>query len=193
VSRHRQGREPGDAIWVRSDRTHDDAYIATVEVGPDVSIPLSHHQALAYVMTVLGVVARAEYDAAVVAQMVAMGAGDDATASMVRQLRERYPALENVATAPLTFVPLVGRGDRKPYVHVALDGVTFCQWDSAAARQHAGYVLDVATVVDLDAAYLGYLTSVVQLKADVARATVDNLARHRPITTQEGARWRSTT
>lgn len=171
-----------DAVWVASDRTLDDAYVATIHPSPDVSIPLDRAAALAYVAAVYEVCARAEYDAAVADQIGSLGPGerdDRAAAGAVMLLRERRPPLDNGPTGRMQFRPLVSSITGEPLVHVHLDGQELTQWSTGDARSHAGYVLDAAVVADLDAAYLEYLSTELGVDLPTARRVVDDLARHR--------------
>jgi len=178
-----------DSVWVSSDRTVDDYYVATVHPSSDVSIPLTAHQAVAYAITVLRAVADAEYDAAVLAQITTATGGDQhAAAATVMQLREARPPRDTAPTAPLVFTPIVSKANGHPFVLVHLHGQALTQWTPEDARGHAQHVLDVAIVADHDAAYLHYLTSVVALEPERARVAVDALRQHRhnQPTTQEG-------
>jgi hypothetical protein len=173
--------EIGDAIWVISDRTPDDTYLVVVQVGPDTVITLpSAKGAEAYARAVIAACAYAEYDAAIFAQMHRVTKGDDQLAmSVVMDLREKRPPLDNVATAPLSFVPIVAHRTKKPAIHVELDRVPFSQWSPEEARGHAMHVLDAAAVVSLDAAFLNYQTTELGLDLERARAVVDQLREHR--------------
>lgn len=173
--------EIGDAIWVISDRTIDDRYMVVVQVGPDTIVSLPTREAAeAYARTVIGAAAYAEYDAAILSQMMRVTKSDMAvSASVMADLRDRRPALDNAATAPLTFTPLVSARTNKPVIHVALNGALFSQWTPEDARGHALHVLDAAAVVGLDAAFLAYQLTELGLDAPRARAVVDQLREHR--------------
>ena len=168
-----------DAIWVTSDRTHNDVYIPTVVLGEDLAIPLPGAKAAAYANTVLNACAYAEYDAAVYAQLRGAGVDERLTATVLLDLRNDRPPLDQASTAPLAFDPLVTARDHTPAIHVSASGEKFCQWTTADARGHAMHVLDMATAVPLDAAYLRHLIGPVNLPAHVARAMVDDLRNWR--------------
>jgi hypothetical protein len=168
-----------DAIWVISDRTADDVYIPTIQLGEDLAIPLPGAKATAYATTVLTAVAYAEYDAAVFAQMrLGVGVPEDLVATVLQGLREDRPPLDDATTAPLRFDPLISSRDKTAAVHVSLNGERFCQWTAADARGHAVHVLDVATGVPLDAAYLTHLRGL-NIAAERARSLVDDLRNWR--------------
>lgn len=173
--------DEADAVWVESDRTHNDRYVATVHPTPDVSIPLDHVKATAYAMTVvIRVVAYAEYDAATVRQFQALPGGDlENAAALVAMLRERRKAVDAAATAPLVFTGGVSARTGEPFVHVGLSGKALTQWTPDEARGHALYVLDCAVVAGLDQSYLAFLVDEVKLDRETALVAVDDLAQHR--------------
>lgn len=166
------------AVWVTSELLPDGRYITSISVNPDRAFTLDRDAARRYAATVFTAVAYAEYDTAVVRQLQAIGIALPDAAGFVVDLRADRPPLDDDATAPLRFEPLVAGTTLTPAVHIALDGELFCQWDPADARQHAGHVLDVAAAVDLDAAYRRLLVAQVGLDDARARAVVGDLAEH---------------
>lgn len=169
--------EIGNAVWVISDRTHDDHYLVAIQVGPDTTIPLTDEQGVAYARAVYAAAAHAEYDAAVITQLTAAGVPlTDAGHAIVELRAERAPV--DTGTR-LTFTPIVSARDHRPSVHVALDGRVFTQWAPADARGHAGYVLDALEAVKLDAHYLALCVRPLGLPVDTARAMVGDLINHR--------------
>lgn len=171
--------EIGDAIWVISDRTHNDVYVTAVQVGPDTTIVLDRDRAVRYGMTVITAVQYAEYDAAVFAQAKDTGMDDRTAAQMVMDLRADRPPLDDDATAPLRFDPILAFKTKEAAVHVSLQGELFSQWTAADANGHAMHVLQVASAVDLDGAYRRYLFGTVGLDAARAAMLVDDLGHYR--------------
>lgn len=103
-------RTLGDSIAVITDRTHDDHFTVAVVPGPDVTIPLDRDKAIAYATTVLTAVAHAGYDAAVIAQLRAMGDVDQLIPLVVGRLRNQRIAVGFIRPPRrLRRVPLVGR------------------------------------------------------------------------------------
>ena len=179
MTKRRKPREAGTSVWVISDRTMYDTYVATVQAGPDVAIPLDRDRAIAYAMTVMTACAIAEYDAAAFRQFGKMGIEGSVAAMGLADLRSRRAPLDDKATAPLRFLPIVGHTDLKAALHVFLDDEPITQWTPAAARGHAQHVLDAAIVVDLDAVYLRFLTEMPSIAVENARVIVDDLRRWR--------------
>lgn len=169
--------ETGNAIWVISDRTHDDHYLPVIQVGPDTAIPLTEERGVTYVRAVYAAAAQAEYDAAIIAQFTKIGIPVTAAAEAVADLRADRPQVHTGTR--LAFTPIVKSRDRRPAVHVLLDGQRFCEWEPANARLHGGHVLDALAVVPLDAALLAFCVGPLGMPVDAARAIVADLANHR--------------
>lgn len=167
------------AVWVESAVTLDGTYVVEVHSSGDWSTILDRDRALAYAATAHDAAARAEYDAAVVAQLTSIGVEMEHAAGLLTDLRNDRPELDDKTTAPLRFVPGVSPA-LKPFVHVYLhETEPMAQWSPAALRSHARNVLDVLATVDLDAAYRRALVSLVGLDDGRARAVVATLGEHR--------------
>lgn len=167
------------AVWVESDRTQQGIYRATVHPTPDVSMPLGYKQATAYAEAVVLACEYADYDAAVIAQLTSAGIPAEDAAEQVAVLREHRRAVPTDATRPLTFTPIVSYSNRRPYVHVHLNGEQLSQWDTDEARGHAMHVLSVAVAASLDQRYYEHLTKRVGLSDEQAAAGVHTLREHR--------------
>lgn len=169
-----------DAIWVISDVTPFGTYVVTVQVGDDMAVTLDRSRAMRYALTVVDATTRAEYDAAVFAQMSALGIADERTAAEpLIQLRTDRPPLDDDATAPLRFEPVVTSRKKRPVVHVHLGGKVISEWSPDDARGHAMHVLEVTCGVDLDSAYRRLLVGWVGLDDDKARTAVGDIANYR--------------
>lgn len=168
-----------EAIWVVSDVAPDGTYVTTVQASSDLAVVLDRKRALDYAMTVYTAVAYAEYDAAVYQQMMSLGVGQQAAAQCIADLRADRAPLDDAATEPLRFVPLVTAAKQEPALYVEVNGRRISQWTPADARQHAGHVLDICAAVDLDAAYHRYLRGPLGLDDGRARAVVGALGEHR--------------
>jgi hypothetical protein len=166
------------AIWVISDVALDGTYITTVHADDDTAITLDRDQAVAYAMAVMSAVTRAQYDAAVIAQMAHIGLPLPAAAQAVRGLRADRPPIDDKATAPLRFEPIVKSKSRQPVIHVHLGDRILTEWTPAETQGHAMYVLQVAAGVDLDAAYRRYLVGPVGMDDPTARAVVGDLGKY---------------
>jgi hypothetical protein len=161
-------------------------YVCTVQPSDDVSIRLPRDQAVAYGMHVLAVAHRAHYIAAVFAQMRAVMArygvheaeADSAAKYAVHQLVEDLPDLDDAATAPLQFRPVLTR-EGAPLVRVSLPPHTepLTGWSFAETCEHAHHVLQVPLVCDLDTAYLSVIGKFFRAGEARGRAAVADLAR----------------
>ncbi|MEV4122877.1 hypothetical protein [Micromonospora sp. NPDC049645] len=192
MSRKPRRQRPADpmardrAVWVESGVAADGTFVVEVHADGDWSFALDRDRALAYVATVYDAAARAEYDAAILRQLTSRGLSREVVGEVIiKDLRPDRPPLNDAATAPLTFTPIVSEVSGHPFVHVHVHGRSarepqfLAQWKPASARQHAGHVLDALAVVDLDAGYLRALVGVIGIDAPRARAVVATLADHR--------------
>jgi hypothetical protein len=173
--------EPGDSVWVLSDLAADGTYVTTVQAGPDHARVLDRSEALAYAGAVLEAAARAEHDAAVLAQLHNfLGLPVEAAAGSVADLRAERPPIDPAALAPIGLVPGVSASTKLPFLILEVDGAPVGQWTVTDARRHAEAVLEVSAAADLDAAYFRWLVGAVALDAGRARNVVSDLASHRP-------------
>jgi hypothetical protein len=172
--------QSNDGVWVQSDVTPSGTYILAVHFDHDHTRPLDHDAAYAYATTVLAACARAEYDAAVIAQMTRkVGTGLRAATELVGEMRADRPPLDDAATAPLRLEPGVSGSSRRPFLALHLAGKQIGRWDVADGRQHALHVLEGIEGVDLDAAYRRCLMAQVGLREKDALAVVGDLANYR--------------
>jgi hypothetical protein len=127
---------------------------------------------------VLEAVGRADYDAAVYAQLSKLGITDSAVVQVVTDLRADRPPLDTAATAPLELVPGVSHRNRRGFLTLKVHGEEVGQWELADARHHALACLEVQTAVDLDAGYRAALVGIIGLDDAHARNVVAGLAEH---------------
>jgi hypothetical protein len=177
-----------EAMWVGSALVNDE-YVTVVRIG-DICIPLSKAQATAYANTVITAVQYACYDAA---QMMFLaqtkvsktGEAPDEEAAMyggakvVTGMRRRRPDLDDQATSPLRFEPIVASRTRAPEVNVWHGTQQVAALTAAAACEHAMYVLAVAAGVGLDRIYRNVLASELSFGNDLAKRVVHGLQQHR--------------
>jgi hypothetical protein len=166
-------------VWIASDPSPDGStYLVTVEFSDDRSIPLTPQTAPRYAMTILEAMARAEDDAAVVAQMSEAVQDRDAVVAMIRDIDQDRPSIDYSPTEPLILVPGVdGKGE--PFLHVQIDGKLVGQWTMEGARDHACAALQMTAVADLDAGYYRALIGLIGLEPARARGVVHDLANYR--------------
>lgn len=169
-----------DGIIVRSDVAPDGTYVVAIEAGPDDAWVLDRPHVHAHGIAVVEAAARAEYDAAVLDQLIGLGIEQDAAGQMVSDMRAERPPLDTAATAPLELVPGVARRDGRGFLALMLHGKQIGQWEPADARSHAMACFEVTAAVDLDAIYRKTLVGIVGLDDPTARAVVGELAEHRP-------------
>lgn len=143
------------SLWVVSDVSPDGTYVLTIQTGDDIAVTLDRARALAYATTVMDAAARADYDAAVIAQLVARGISIKGAAELVADMRDDRPPLDPAVTEPFHFNPIVTAASREPAILLTLHGETVGQISTADAKGHAAHVLEVLAGVDLDAAYVG--------------------------------------
>lgn len=168
---------PEGMLWVRSTIAVDGAYILTVEYGDDVAFALDDDEAARYARYVLAVVARAEYDAAVLDQLTTSGVGLAAVSQSVRDLRADRPPL--TSEWPITFDGMVASKTLLPQIVIIVGGEKVGQVGTAAAVEHATNVLECHPVADLDAAYRRWLVGAVGLPEAKAAAAIEGIASHR--------------
>lgn len=184
--------EATNKIWVVGDVGILDGmpYVCTVQVTDDVTIPLLRDAAQAYAWTVVQTAHRAHYMAAVFAQMKAvMGAGphgespEQMAMVALRQLMEDLPDIDQVATAPLRFLPVMTR-DGMPKVRVSLpphgEAQIVTGWTFDEALGHGVNVLSVAAVCDLDSAWRTVVARGFGAGEQRGRAAVVDLANFYP-------------
>lgn len=176
------------AVWVRTDPTPDGVYRVTIEADEDTARILTPDEAYAYAAGVLAAAARAEYDAAIVAQLTALLTDKHTSAAQARhnaaatmlEIRQQRPPLDTSATTPITLTPGVSHKTGEPFLAIDVHGETVGQWTIPDARSHALHVLESIEVADLDAGYRRALRSLIGLTDGVAQNVIGDVARFRP-------------
>lgn len=169
-----------DAVWIKSEPDDDGTYHVYLELGPDDVIPIDSAAAYGWAREVLSAVAQAEYDAAVLAQAVALGLGDDAAAELVIDLRADRAEHVPVSLIPgLALIPGVSQATRKGFLRLERHGKAYGQWEPDDARRHALGIIEAFEVSILDSAYLRLLQHRIGAPPDTARAAVGALAKYR--------------
>lgn len=166
--------DPG-TVWVRTDPTPDGVYRPTLEFGGDVAHVLDEHSAAVHALEVIGAVAEAEHDAAIVAQLTKLTGDRDAAGLIVAGLRADRPPV--TWSTPIQLTPGVSAFSGQPFLVVSVNGKQIGQWSVADARGHATYVLAAVRAAQLDSAYLRSLRSI-GLDDPTARAAVGDLANY---------------
>lgn len=161
-------------------------YVTEVQPADDVSISLPGDKAIGYAMAVLAAAHRAHYFAAVLAQARAlMGRssdpmarleGDEHAKFILENLVQDLPELDQEATAPLRFVPVIKK-DGTGAVRASLPphDVPLTGWSFAEACSHAHAVLDQAVVSHLDTAYRNVISVTFGVGEQKGRAMVGTL------------------
>lgn len=165
------------------------AYAVTLDVGPDLSRTLSEPEAIRYARAVLHAAARADYDAAVIRQMLdTVQVPPGHVATLVAELRARRAPLDRAGLEPIELgahvaAPrLLGDGARvEAFLTVYVNGKGIGQWTTDDARRHALYVLEALSVAQLDGEYVSLLMDRVDLPLGHAHVVVEGLAAHRDV------------
>lgn len=167
-------------LAVASEANAVGVYTCVLSLGEERLRVLNREAALAYATEVTWAITCAEYDAAVLAQLMAVKDMDMGAVRYVVQgiRRDRRPVL-SAATHPLTFEAIVSHRDKVARVNVK-HGEAWWTWDLDAARKHVQQVLEVSAGGDMDAVYLRYLKSAVGLDDQWARGMVGLLREHMP-------------
>lgn len=167
-------------------------YITEVQPTDDLSISLPYDKAVEYGMAVLAAAHRAHYFAAVLAQTRHIIAGrgprtagntvevDESARLVLRDLIQDLPELDEQATAPLRFLPIIRRVDGRPMVRVSLPPHTeaITGWTFAEALHHAHAVLGQAIVSQLDTAYRTVISVTFGAGEQRGRAAVGDLGNY---------------
>lgn len=173
----KDAERPQEKIWVHTQRTIDDrGWMVTVDFSDSHTIALDPEETQTYFETVLAAAARAEYDAAVLAQLAERTDLQHAQIT-VMNLRADRPPLPVIQG--WDFRGGVAARDRKGFVAAYFEGEEVFQMQVDAARGHAMHVREATIVADLDSGYRTALISTIGLDADTANAVVGNLAIHR--------------
>lgn len=139
---------------------------------------LTTEQAVTHAAAVMAAAHRADHDAAVVRQMLAVGLAESEVGELVRELRGDRRPLE---LDPLDLrLGVSNDGQLRPFLQVVLAGDPVGQWDVADALTHAGIVLGMAETVRLDSA-LSDLLVLNGLDPAKATAAVADLKQFRTV------------
>lgn len=163
------------ALWVATEAATDGTYIATLELGDDLSVPLNRDTAIRHAMAMITAAQYARYDAAVISQLT--GKLDFAlpdAAELIAGMRDDRPPLNPDDTAPLRLEPGVAMATREPFIGLWCGQRQIGQLDAPSAEQHASYMLQVTIAADLDGAYHRWLRTA-GIDDNRARAVVADL------------------
>jgi hypothetical protein len=177
-------------LWVISDLVAGQ-YVTVVQAGDDIAIPLDTAAATAYATAVMTAVEYARYDAAILAQIVALEGDLDlykaslaeldqsrsapGAAYLVARLRKARPPVNHQATAPLRFEPIVALSTRDPEINIMVRDQHVTSLTTYGAAAHAMHVLQVASAIGLDRQYRNLLTAHLNVSDLTARRMVDGL------------------
>lgn len=180
----RRPREPKTqdrALWATSELNPDGStdYIVTVTATDDCALSLKGDAAIRYCQAVTRAGVIAEHDAAVMAQLTRTLTITKIDAALtVGDLRQDREPVQDAATLPLRFEPIVSAGTGKPYVHLWANGERIAQATPGDCFRHAGQVMQVLAGVDLDSAYYRYLVGTIGIDGNRARQAVDDLGNY---------------
>lgn len=173
--------EPDDeTMWIRTEPAVDGAsYVVTLELNADHAIVLTPTRATTYALAFLAAAQRAEYDAAVFAQIGGMrGSSVENAGHLVAEFRDDRPPIDPAATAPLTLHPGINHRGHA-FIGLRLNGEPYGQVDVDGAREHALHVLEAPIAADFDAAYYRLLIGIVGVEEPTARHIVADIAKRR--------------
>jgi hypothetical protein len=173
-------QDTGRGIWVTSDLNPDGSasYLVTVSATGDVALSLAADAAVRYVAAVFRAAVIAQHDAAVMAQLSALGLDKRTAGQAVVDMRQDREPVQDAATAPLRFEPIVSAFDGAPYVHVWAGKQAISQWTPDDCFQHASHVMEALAGVDLDSAYYRYLVGTINIDKALASAVVNDLGNY---------------
>lgn len=173
------GVEPIDTahVWVRTvPDPITGVYYPVVEYGADATRALNREEAVKYVGAVALALAYATYDAAVISQMLPTVKGDG-VAYLVGKLRADRPPIDDAATEPFRFVPIVSNRTQGPMVVMYLGDAAVTQWTPDDVRRHLFGVLSAPLMADMDQHYLTALRGL-DLPVATAQNVIGALAEH---------------
>lgn len=179
-------RNDDTSIWVHTDPNDDGTYVATLELAPGLSVALDHDVAHAHAAHVLAAAQRAEYDAAIMGQLVhaltvkgepkeqalqyAAKSLDD-----IRQTRPELPA----SPTPIRLLPGVSVFTGQPFLVLFVREEEVGQWSVSDARQHALFVLETVDAAELDNGYFKAIQDIFDVAPHVAENMISDLDRFR--------------
>lgn len=171
----------GQVLSIVSDLTFDGVYVPTIALDDRHLLTLDRERAMQYVAAWADAIARAEFDAAVFAQLTGLGI-DERTAGLVvvQDLRPDRPPLDCSAIAPLRLAPIMSARTKRGQVDMYHGDEHLLQLDAPAVYDHIGKVLPVVMTCDLDASYRRFAIAQLDQSRSRAEAMVADL----------GVRWR---
>jgi hypothetical protein len=170
----------GEQIWVSSEVAGDGEYVVTITFTPDLAVSLPTDRALAYAQAIIGSAHRADYDAAILAQLMDNGGLPVKTAAEYIADSVR-PYREPIDTGtPLSLLPGISSGTMKPFLGIELKGKRIGDWTVEDALDHGYAVLDTIAVARLDHDYYKSLVERLGVDENRARAIVNSIADFRP-------------
>lgn len=168
-------------LTIQSDRTFEGVYIPTILLDDRLLLSLDRERALRYVAAWADAIARAEFDAAVFAQLTGIGLPEEtAVATVIHDLRPDRPPLDDDATAPLRLEPILSARTKRGQVAAYIGDEHVLQLDAPAVYDHIAKVLPTVMTCDLDGAYRRYAIGTLDQPDWRADAMVADL----------GVRWR---
>jgi hypothetical protein len=167
-------------IWVSSEMTGDGEYAVTITFTADLAVSLPTSKALSYARAVIELAQRAEYDAAILAQLIDKGGLPLRTAAEYIADSVR-PFRGPISTGTqLSLLPGISSDTMRPFLSIELDGNWIGQWTVADALDHGYAVLDTIAITGLDSGYYKSLVERLGVDENRARAIVTSIADFRP-------------
>lgn len=165
--------------------TTNGEYGVRIAFGDDITLALTARQATSYGRAALRAAVEAELMAGIAHQHLCLGQElKGEILPLLAAIGARLTPPSNGATAPLTFLPGLGRhpetGDVVAVVKVDAHGRHLTTSRAVETRDHAMHVLESAAASYVDHAYYRVLTEDVDLDKDVALATVADVADYLP-------------
>lgn len=170
-------------VWVTTQPTIEGGDFALeVHYHQDHVFALSRAEGIEYAMAWIEAISRADYQAAIMAQMTQVVGDEDDAAQAVLDFRNQSGHGEIEAPGSgFTLTPGVAKDDDNQPVGfvecIALhDAWT---WRGDAVRDHASHVLEGVCVAPLDAAYLRTLVHSIDIDEGRARQVIEDLGNYR--------------
>lgn len=177
-----------DILTVMVDRTFDGTYIPVVLLNDRVLVTLDGGRALPYAAAWADAIARAEFDAAVFAQLTGIGLDEDtARATVAYDLRPRRLPLDEDATLPLRLEPILSNRTKRGRVTAYIGEEEIIQLGAPAVYDHIAKVLPVAATCPLDQDYRQFAITVLEQPEWRADAMVGDLGMRWRVAEERGA------
>lgn len=141
-----------------------------------VLLRLRGYQPMRFATSTISAAMQAQLDQRIIAQL----AGElqlpvEEAGQVVADLRRGRPAINDAATAPLTFRPIVAQRDMRAYVIVSYNGQQFAQWTVDDTLQFAQHVVQASVLAPMESDYTRYLVEKIGLDLPAASAAVHYL------------------